>query len=281
MTEQIRLGIMGAGQAFRQLYLPAIALHPGLVVAATVDPTAPADYRSPGEMLDSCEVDAVIILSPARVHAEQVLLATGRGLSVLVEKPPAISVAEVDSWLRPELVTPAFSRRYWRTYQTPLQECMRFAFHLETNPDTWGAQSVESPVRDLLPHAADLAIWFSKSEIASVVEVSRTATRASGAFLLSNGARFDWHVAHGDTHVESLSCEGKQLPAPGLGRFGELVRRVRRQPTEAVAATAALLADWVASFDGPRPKALPGIDAARSCAAAIETVEGVASAIPA
>ncbi len=217
MTDQVRLGIFGAGQAYRQLYAPAIALRPELTVAGTADPGAKADYRSPGELLDAVELQGVIILSPARVHAEQVRLVTERGIPVLVEKPPAVSAAEVDSWMRPELVTPAFSRRYWRSYRDQRPECRRFDFNLETNPNTWGAQSVESPVRDLLPHAADLAVWLSGSEITSVVEVSRTAVRASGAFLLANGARFDWHVAHGAAYRETLTCDGKEIAFAGIG----------------------------------------------------------------
>ncbi|MGE3074908.1 MAG: Gfo/Idh/MocA family protein [Dehalococcoidia bacterium] len=280
MTVPLRLGIFGAGQAFQQLYAPAIALRPELVVAATADPVAPADFPGPVELLDGSEIDAVIVLSPARLHAEQVALATGRGLPVLVEKPPAVSVAEADGWDRPELVTPAFSRRYWKLFRQPRLECRRFAYSIVTNPEAWGAQHVESPVRDLLPHAADLAIWVSGSTISSVVEVSRTSLRVSGAFNLANGARFDWHLQHGTTYAESLVCDGKALPSPVPGRVGELLRRARRQPTEAVNGVAALLADWAASFDGARPPSLPGIEAARSCAAAIETVEGVASVIP-
>ena len=49
------------------------------------------------------------------------------------------------------------------------------------------------------------------------------------------------------------------------------------QIAAAVAGLSALLADWAASFEGPRPATLPGIEAARSCARVIETVERVAS----
>ncbi|MGE0600921.1 MAG: Gfo/Idh/MocA family protein [Dehalococcoidia bacterium] len=280
MTYPVRLGVFGAGQAFRQLYEPAIALRPELTVVATADPVASADFASPLELLAGRELDAVIVLSPARLHAEQVALATDRGLPVLVEKPPAVSQSEVDAWGRPELVTPAFSRRYWKPFRQPRPNCRRFVYRIVTNPETWGAQHVESPVRDLLPHAADLATWLSGSSISSIVEVSRTSLRVSGAFNLSNGARFDWHLQHGTAYTESLVCDGKSMPSPVPGRLGELLRRVRKQPTEAVGGIAALLADWVASFDGPRPASLPGIDAVRSCAAAIETVEGVASVIP-
>lgn len=277
MNAPTRIGVFGAGQALRQLYMPAIALQQDFVVAATADPAAEADFHSPEDLLDQHDVDAVIVLSPARLHAEQVGIAIARGLPVLVEKPPAVSVAEVESWSRPDLVTPAFSRRYWDAYRVQRPDVRRFAFHLETNPDTWGAQHVESPVRDLLPHAADLATWLSGSAIESVVEVSRTALRASGAFRLTNGARFDWHVAHGQAHIEALSYDGRKVSPPGAGRMGEAIRRLRRRPPEAVAGVSAMLSDWRASFAGKRPSSLPGIEAARSCAAAIEAVEGVAS----
>jgi predicted dehydrogenase len=274
MTAQIRLGIVGAGQAYRVLYQPALALRTEFSVVATADPAAEAEFQSAEGMLESSELDGVIVLSPARLHAEHVALAMAHGLRVLVEKPPAVSLAEIDAWARPELVTPAFSRRYWPSYQRQT-DSKRFVFHMETNPDGWGAQSVESPVRDLLPHAADLAVWLSGSGISSVVEVSRTAARASGAFLLENDARFDWIVAHAGAHIETLACDGTLRPSVGLNRVGEALRRIRRKPTVAVAGVADLLADWAGTFHGDPSAVLPGIEAARSCARVIETVESV------
>ncbi len=281
MNHPIHLGVIGTGQAYHQLYRPALARCPEFSIVATADPAAEATHRSAEALLDSHELDGVIILSPARLHAEQVELAAARGIRVLVEKPPAVSEAEVNAWSRPELVTPAFSRRYWPTYRTRFPAGRRFMFRLETNPETWGAQSVESPVRDLLPHAADLAGWLSGSAISGVVEVTRTATRASGAFTLQNGARFDWLVGHGAVYAETASCDGTPLPSPTVGPAGELVRRLRRQPTVAVAGIAAMLGDWARTFEGEIPGFLPGIEAARDCARAIEIVESVRAGTPA
>lgn len=277
MNRPIRLGVFGAGQVYRQLYAPALALRPEFRVVGSADPVAPARFRRPEDLLAAAEVDGVIVLSPPALHAEHVGLALARGVRVLVEKPPATTIAGVDGWANPELVACAFSRRYWKPYRNPMRGARHFVYELQTNPATWGARAAEPVERDLLPHAADLAGWLSGSAIADIQSVSRGPSSASGTFLLENGGRFEWRVAHGESFSESLTCDGTAVPAAIPGPVGEALRRLRRAPTAAVAGLSALLADWAASFDGPRPATLPGIDAARSCARVIETVERVAS----
>ncbi|MEM2739685.1 MAG: Gfo/Idh/MocA family oxidoreductase, partial [Candidatus Bathyarchaeia archaeon] len=51
------------------------------------------DYR---EMLDSVELDAVIICTPHTMHYEHVMESLKRGLHVLVEKPMAVSLREAE-----------------------------------------------------------------------------------------------------------------------------------------------------------------------------------------
>ena len=113
MNRPIRLGVFGLGQVYRQLYAPAVAIRRDFCVAATADPAVPADFSQPEALLAGAEVDAILVLSPPPLHARHVALALDRGLPVLVEKPPALTVAEAEDWPNPVLLTCAFSRRYW------------------------------------------------------------------------------------------------------------------------------------------------------------------------
>jgi UDP-N-acetyl-2-amino-2-deoxyglucuronate dehydrogenase len=54
-------------------------------------------YASLAEMLANPEIQVVNILTPNHLHTEAVLAASRAGKHILVEKPPAMSLAEVDS----------------------------------------------------------------------------------------------------------------------------------------------------------------------------------------
>jgi predicted dehydrogenase len=109
----IRIAFAGAG-AIAQVHAAALqppAGHPAVVVAVCdTDPgrlTAfgtehgiTATYRTLDDLLGSAHPDLVLVCTPPHVHREQALACLRAGSSVLVEKPPVISLREFD-----ELVT--------------------------------------------------------------------------------------------------------------------------------------------------------------------------------
>jgi predicted dehydrogenase len=275
----LRVGVIGAGQAFTRLYLPALRRQAGLEPAGAADPAMPAIpgvavCATEGELFSATRLDALLVLSPPSLHAAHVAAGVARGLHVLVEKPPALATAEVDAWpiTGPATVTPAFSRRFWKRYSGPRRAGANWRFTLQTDPRQWGAAQPEPVERDLLPHAADLAGWLSGERIVAVEEVARTRESASGLFRLSGGGKFRWGVAHGNGYVEQLTVDGHVREGPP-GVFESLGDRVLRRPPQDIRGVEKLLSEWAAMLRGSPAPSLPTVDDARACAAVIEAVE--------
>jgi predicted dehydrogenase len=101
----IRVAIVGTGGIAR---VHAAALGPGAVLAAAadVDPDrlagfareqgVPATYRDLDDLLRDARPDLVHICTPPHAHHRQALACLRAGVSVLVEKPPVISLREFD-----------------------------------------------------------------------------------------------------------------------------------------------------------------------------------------
>jgi len=263
------------------LYLPALRRRRPLELVGAADPAGPvvpgvATYQSEDELFRATELDALLVLSPPSLHAAHIAAGVERGLHVLVEKPPALNVAEVDAWpgAGPATVTPAFSRRFWKRYSGPKRRGATWRFTLKTDPAQWRALRTEPVERDLLPHAADLAGWLSGERIVAVEEVARGRAAASGVFRLSGGGEFRWEVAHGDQYVEHLTVDDRALAGPP-GAIESIRDRFLRRPPQVVRGVQRLLSGWAAMLTGHASPALPTTADARACAAVIEAVEQV------
>ncbi len=135
--QQIRLGMIGLGRVFWLGYLPWLSSY--LEGAGDVRLAAVCDsnealrskysemfsckgYTDARELIDSGEVDAVIINTPTWTHRELTVAAAGAGLHVLCEKPMAATVAECDQMLEAcqragVLLRISFMRRFNRGFQ--------------------------------------------------------------------------------------------------------------------------------------------------------------------
>ncbi|MBC2640696.1 MULTISPECIES: Gfo/Idh/MocA family oxidoreductase [unclassified Rhodococcus (in: high G+C Gram-positive bacteria)] len=103
----VRLALVGAGRIGSN-HAELVARHvPGATLVAVADPTPNADRlaadldvavveRSADAVLDRTDVDAVLITTPARTHAELVVAAAAAGKHVFVEKPMAVTLPEAD-----------------------------------------------------------------------------------------------------------------------------------------------------------------------------------------
>lgn len=100
----IRVGVVGLGKMGLS-HLAMIRAHPGVRVEAVVDSTGYIldvlskytglnTFPSVTAMLDAVEVDAVIIATPTRLHAQMVKEVVARGIHVFCEKPLSLSAAE-------------------------------------------------------------------------------------------------------------------------------------------------------------------------------------------
>lgn len=114
MAREVRFGILGCANIARTL-VKAMKLLPEVKIHAIASRTlAKAErfaadndlsaaetklYGSYEELLDDAEVDAVYIPLPTGLHVEWVLKAAGKKKHVLLEKPPAHTVQELDVML--------------------------------------------------------------------------------------------------------------------------------------------------------------------------------------
>ncbi|OXY91281.1 Gfo/Idh/MocA family oxidoreductase [Streptomyces diastatochromogenes] len=110
MTTQqpLAVGLIGAGR-MGSFHAETLARRlPGVRLAAVADPAlgaarcltdrlgCPTAYTEIGELLADPEVDAVVIATPARTHADLVEAAARAGKAVYCEKPMATTLADAD-----------------------------------------------------------------------------------------------------------------------------------------------------------------------------------------
>jgi predicted dehydrogenase len=80
----------------RAALVAAADVDAGRLAAFAVEHTVPATYGDLDELLRDARPDLVHICTPPHAHCEQALRCLRAGVSVLVEKPPAISLREFD-----------------------------------------------------------------------------------------------------------------------------------------------------------------------------------------
>jgi predicted dehydrogenase len=107
-VDRLRLAIVGCGNISR-LNAPGYLQHPRCDVVALCDAVPgrakrraaewgirPRLYEDLAHVLDDSAVDAVELLTPTWMHADQIVAALGAGKHVSCQKPLAITVAEAD-----------------------------------------------------------------------------------------------------------------------------------------------------------------------------------------
>ena len=97
----IRIGIVGVGKIARDQHLPALRASDEFELVASTSRNASVEglpgYPSLAEMLEAHpELDAVSLCTPPQGRHAQAALALGSGKHVMLEKPPASTLAEVE-----------------------------------------------------------------------------------------------------------------------------------------------------------------------------------------
>ncbi len=104
----LRVGVIGCGRVAQQRHLPIIADLPGTELVAISDVDAEtraklveqydleAAYEDYRELVSSENLDAVMIATPTQYHAEVGVAALMADKHVMIEKPVALSLDEVD-----------------------------------------------------------------------------------------------------------------------------------------------------------------------------------------
>lgn len=98
----IRLGLVGLGKIARDQHLPAIAATEGIALAAIASrnaglPDLPYFHDVQALLASDVPVDAISLCTPPQGRFEQAHAALMAGKHLMLEKPPGMSVAEVDA----------------------------------------------------------------------------------------------------------------------------------------------------------------------------------------
>jgi predicted dehydrogenase len=187
----IRVGVVGLGKMGLS-HLAMIRAHPDVIVGAVVDSTAylldilakytaAVAYSSYEEMLDSANVDAVIIATPSKFHFEMVEKALDRGIHVFCEKPLCLtskeSLALADLAHRKSLVNQVgYHNRFVGTFQEVhrlleqqtigrVSRVLVEAYGpvvLKAKGSTWRSRKSEGGgcLYDYAAHPVDLLTWY-------------------------------------------------------------------------------------------------------------------------
>ncbi|MDR1282499.1 MAG: Gfo/Idh/MocA family oxidoreductase [Opitutaceae bacterium] len=253
-----KLGVLGCGWIMRDVYTPIIQrlsaqvevsalcdLKPeNLQAAARNFPQARA-YANPRELIESAGLDAVMVLTTERANARMATLALQAGLDVFLEKPPAISLEELDALLECETKTnvrlyPAFNRRH-----TPLLEGIDFR---DSAQRVRGRMDRRGRVVDLFPYTAIHLIdsvqfyagaCFSEAEVLfdhspsphwSVQGAWADGTTCHLEFFPAGGGHCEYLVFEGDDYIWEIQFPNTASAFPR----GQLLRTEKAAPSSAM-----------------------------------------------
>ena len=210
MSDATRIGIVGAGAIAQLAHLPVLSKMRGVELVSICDndrtkaraladrfniPDAGTDIE---DLLETDDLDAVVIATPNHLHEPHVLSALAAGKHVLCERPVALTARGVERIL-------AAASRYDRKvfvgnnhrFRADVQALARFisggelgkvtgiragAFQFKRAGEGWRLRRPESGGGAFLEHGApllDLALWIS--DATEVERVSASMERGRGA----------------------------------------------------------------------------------------------------
>lgn len=131
MSTPIRTGVLGYGLAGRCFHLPYLGALSAFEIRAVATTRVEAHAALPGvrivraaeDVLNAEDIDLVVIATPHRLHMPQALAALAAGKHVVIEKPVAVTIAEVETLKSAaaasgKLAIPFHNRRWDGDFQT-------------------------------------------------------------------------------------------------------------------------------------------------------------------
>ena len=292
MTE-LRIGIVGAGGIAQMAHLPAIARTRGAKLIALCDNDrakaraladrfeVPDVFTDIDELLESDELDAVVIATPNHLHEPQVLRALAAKMHVLCERPLALSSRGVERILsaaqRADRKVVVANNHRFRTDVQALDRFLRGgelgrlmafragSYHLKRSPESWRTRRAEAGGGVFMEHGIpllDLALWLADfpdpTRVTAHMDRPRGAQAVEDAMLvhiecgsnLSISLDLNWaYVGEEDRWwFETISTRGSTRLAP-LRVVKELNGRpVDVSPTGAAARESAFVQSYRAEL---------------------------------
>jgi predicted dehydrogenase len=222
-------------------------------------------FESADKMIQSDEVDLVVIATPHWQHAELAIAALQAGLHVVCEKPMAVTVAQADAVLEAarhskSLLTVVFQSRYEPAYQYaktllasgelgPILHCemaetaLRSEAYYQSSPwrGTWRGEGGGVLVNQA-PHVLDRYAWLCGMpvEVAGFCSAAlhhiEVEDSISAVFRHASGVQGQIHVSTNECPSVSrlvVSCDGGRISIDDgtvqVARLGQSIREWARE----------------------------------------------------
>jgi len=225
--QKVKVGLIGVGPGSiaQRVHIPCLKRIP-LADLVAVTSRSGTDIGQPvrmyadwAEMLDKEPLNLLYVMTPTVTHPPVVVAALERGIHVVCEKPPALTLAETQSMVdaaqtRGLNLFFCFNRRFAPTYVRLKQVAQARGCHtlilekargqteaitprmIEAANQQWKEQVAHegSPIFEFVPHLFDLALWINGPVSAHTFSVRRlygsvVNLSALGYLEHENGAR--------------------------------------------------------------------------------------------
>jgi len=255
----VRVGVVGLGRLSEVGYIPVLRVLESAELVAVADlrvdrcarvaPGVPA-YRDAADLVERADVELVVVATPPKTHLEAATAAAAAGVSTLVEKPPAESLADAAALAalvpRPWIglnrrFDPGVDRlrRRVASFRAPLD----VSLEMSILPSEWRAvTTAPGPLLDVGPHLADLAVWLTGRECLAV-QAHRVDQTVAHFELVLDGGRALLTASHESGWRESVvvrDAAGVRASLMHGGRARRLAARLsagRRSPLVATLAS--------------------------------------------
>ncbi len=226
MKDDVRIAVVGTGAIAQLTHIPVLAKMRGAKLVALCDNDAakaraladrfgvPDIFTDFEELLDSDELDAVVIATPNHLHEPHVLSALRKKLHVLCERPLSLSARGIERCLaaaeKSDRVLAVGHNHRFRTDVQALGQFIRNgelgqvtsiragSLHVKKNADGWRLRRAESGGGVFLEHGfplMDLAMWLTGEP--EPVRVVSSMRRGRGASAVEDAMQIFLECANG------------------------------------------------------------------------------------
>ncbi|WP_068673431.1 inositol 2-dehydrogenase [Oceanobacillus sp. Castelsardo] len=258
----IKVGIVGLGRLGKTHANNVASNIPGMILTAACSVVeseleyareqlgVAETYTSYEDMVNSPNLDAIVIVSPSGFHTEQINLAMEKGLHVFCEKPIGLELDEIEKTVeiiesRPNQVFQlGFMRRYDESYQYAKEMVERGdlgeltvircygidpSSGLESFVKFAGASNSGGLFADMSIHDIDLVRWFSGKEVnrvwalgknAAYPELDEVGELETGAAMMQLEDKTMALLVAGRNAVHGYHVETELIGTKGMLRIG-------------------------------------------------------------
>ncbi len=237
-----KVGIIGLGDIAQKAYLPVLAAHSGVEIAAVMSRSAETvervgqslrvagRYTALDRLLGEAELDAVFVHSPTETHYGIVMQCLQAGVSVYVDKPLSYDISESEEMAAcaretGKLLAVGFNRRFaplyaearaWMEGAGGFQLCTAEKHRIRQQK-----HSAKQTLYDDLIHMMDLVLWLS-GETEPEVRY-RQQVDAEGRLLWGTGTLALDSGEASFSMVRSAGLDLERLELHGGGRSARVV----------------------------------------------------------